>query len=405
MGSLTALKVRNLKAGRHGDGDGLYLLVKENGSRYWVLRIQRDGKRQDIGLGSVDLGGRESGIVRPSDELSILQKRYLTLGEARVKAGELRQFAKAGKDPLVERDRDRSRVPTFESAALATHQVLKSGWAERTADAFLKSLETYAYPTIGKLRVDAIEASHIRDLLEPIWTTKPDVARKVRVRIGQVLNFSHSKGWRATEAPRKSVSVGLPKQPEGENYRAMPHPELPAFVQLLRKNTPTTGRRALIFMILTASRPGEARHARWEQIDLAKANWTRPAEMMKLKKAHVVTLSPAALGLLAELKALHSREPEGLIFPGKGGKVVSDMTLTKVMRDAGLDYDAHGFRSSFRDWAAEKMPEIPDPVAEAALAHAVPDKTVRSYKRTTFIDMRRRLLDAWGDFILSATSP
>ena len=407
MGQLTTLRIKSLKTkpGRHSDGDGLYLFVKPTGAQSWVLRLQRDGKRHDIGLGSVDFDGRERDEVRPSDELPILLKRHLTLAEARLKAKELRQFAKAGKDPIVERDRDRTGVPTFSAAVLAAYEVLKSGWSERTGDAFLKSLQTYANPTLGRIRVDGIEASHVRDVLAPIWTTKPDLARKVRVRIGQVLNFSHSKGWRTTDAPTKSVSVGLPKQPTGGNYKAMPYIELPSFVQTLLEKTPTSGRRALLFMILTAARPGEVRNARWKHIDFENENWIRPAELMKLKKDHTVTLCAPALSLLKEAKGITPLRPDDLIFPGQGGKVMSDMSLTKVLRDAGIKYDAHGFRSAFRDWAAEKMPEIPDPLAEAALAHAVPDTTVRAYKRTPFIELRRQLLAAWGTYVLTNVPP
>lgn len=399
MGALTTLKMKNLKPGRHSDGDGLYLLVKPSGARSWVLRLQQNGKRHDIGLGSADLVGRAPGEVRPSDELSILSRRHLTLAEARMKARELRQFAKAGRDPIVERDRDRSGAPTFVAAAEATHAALHSAWTKHTGEAFLKSLAMYAYPALGRLTVDTIEASHIRDLLAPIWTTKPDLARKVRVRVGQVLNFSHSKGWRATEAPRKSVSVGLPKQPKGTNFKAMPHADVPSFVGDLLTKAPTAGRRALLFMILTAARPGEVRLAHWGQINFADKTWVRPSTMMKRREPHTVTLSPAALALLAEMKPLDHKEPEGLIFPGQRGKVLSDMSLTKVLRDAGVGFDAHGFRSTFRDWAAESMPEIPDPVAEAALAHVVPDAVVRAYKRTDFMNLRRLLLDAWGRYV------
>lgn len=407
MGQLTTLRIKSLKTkpGRHSDGDGLYLFVKPSGAQSWVLRLQRDGKRHDIGLGSVDFDGRERDEVRSSDELPILLKRHLTLAEARLKAKELRQFAKAGKDPIVERDRDRTGVPTFSAAVVAAHEVLKSGWSERTGDAFLKSLQTYANPTLGRIRVDGIEASHVRDVLAPIWTTKPDLARKVRVRIGQVLNFSHSKGWRTTDAPRKSVSVGLPKQPTGGNYKAMPYVELPGFAQALLEKTPTSGRRALLFMILTAARPGEVRNARWKHIDFENENWIRPAELMKLKKDHTVTLCAPALRLLKEARGITPLQPDDLIFPGQGGKVMSDMSLTKVLRDAQIKYDAHGFRSTFRDWAAEKMPDIPDPVAEAALAHAVPDTTVRAYKRTPFIELRRQLLAAWGTYVLTEDAP
>jgi integrase len=219
------------------------------------------------------------------------------------------------------------------------------------------------------------------------------------MRIGQVLNFAYSKGWRGSEAPSRAVSVGLPRQPKGKNFAAMPYGDVPTFAQDLLSQTPTTGRRALLFLILTGARPGEVRFARWGQIDFAKRDWKRPAEMMKERVAHTITLNDATIALLNEIRADGEPKPDELIFPGRRGNPLSDISLRKVLRDAGLRYDAHGFRSSFRDWAAEQMPSIPDPVAEAALAHAVPGKVVRAYKRTSFVAMRRTLLDAWGRYV------
>ena len=383
MGKLTALSVKNAKPGRHGDGAGLYLLVKPSGARSWLLRVQRDGKRRDVGLGSL---------------------AALSLAEAREKAAELRKHALNGRDPIAERDRDRRPAPTFRDAVKETHAALKSGWIDKNAAVFLTSLETYAYPSIGNLRVDTIEASHIRDMIAPIWTTKPEVARKVRMRVGQVLNFSHSKGWRKTEAPGKAVSVGLPKQPKGKNFLAMPYGEVPAFMAKLASQAPSTGRRALMLLILTAARPGEVRLSRWNQIDAGKGLWNRPAGIMKLRDPHTVTLSKAAEKLLAQIKAENTPKADDLIFPSRGDKPLSDMAFNKLLRDAGVIYDAHGFRSSFRDWAAEQMSQIPDAVAEAALAHAVPDKVIRAYKRTNFLEMRRKLLDAWGEFLVGDTA-
>lgn len=378
MGRLTALSVRNAKPGRHGDGAGLYLMVKPTGARSWILRIQQDGKRRDIGIGST---------------------AALSLAEARECAAELRKHALNGRDPIAERDRDRRPTPTFREASRQAYEALKSGWSQKNADAFLTSLETYAFPAIGNVRVDMVDAGQVRDMLAAFWTSKPEQGRKVRMRVGQVLNFSHAKGWRASEAPARSVTVGLPKQAGGKNYRSMPYSLVPGFVSDLRAKTPTSGRGGLYLLVLTAARPGEIRRARWGQFDLEKAEWVRPADMMKSGEAHTVTLSTAAVAFLRELHTERSPKPDDLVFPGQRGAVMSDMAMTKVLRDAKVMFDAHGFRSSFRDWAAEQHPEIPDAVAEAALAHAVPDKVVRAYKRTKFIEMRRGLLEAWGCFV------
>ena len=382
MGKLSALGVKNAKPGRHGDGDGLYLLVSATGAKSWMIRVQRDGTRRDIGLGSL---------------------ASLGLADARTKAASLRKHALNGRDPIEERDRDRRPTPTFKDAVKASHETLSKRWAAKTSADFVTSLETYAYPVIGNLKVDTIEASHIRDLLEPIWTKVPETARKVKVRISTVLNFAHSKGWRPTEAPRKSVTIGLSKQAKSGNYAAMPFVDVPAFVRAIREKVPSTGRDALLFQILTAARTGEVRSARWSHINRKAATWDRPANLMKNREDHTVLLNPLAVSLLQRRAAERSRQPDDLIFPSGKGAMISDMTLSKVMRDAGQPFTPHGFRSSFRDWAAEEMPEIPDAVAEIALAHVGANKVVRAYKRTPYLVMRRTLLDAWGEFVSSGT--
>jgi integrase len=403
MPQLTALSTKNAKPGRHADGRGLYLLVKPSGAKSWLLRVQVDGKRRDIGLGSF----AEAPKKAPTEgsaviAIPLLQRKVLTLAEAREKADLLRTAAKSGLDPIAERDRERRSLPTFREASIIAHDALKDGWTVKVAQVFLRSLENHAFPTLGAKRVDHITAGDITAALAPIWTAKPDMARKVKQRIRTVLNFAHSKGWRPAEAPSRSVTVGLPRQPKAGNYSAMPYAELPAFVAQLWAAPPTTGKNALLFQIFTAARPGEVRAARWDQIDLPKCEWKRPAEMMKAGEAHTVTLNSAAVELLKRLEAELPLNQADLIFPGKRGLTLSDMTASKVLRTAGLPYDAHGFRSSFRDWAAERMPMIPDAVAEAALAHMVPDKVVRAYKRTTFIEMRRKLLEAWAEFLCSS---
>ncbi|MGI4732992.1 MAG: tyrosine-type recombinase/integrase [Janthinobacterium lividum] len=399
MGRLTTAGVRNAKPGRHADGDGLYLLVKPTGSRTWLLRVQVDGVRRDIGLGSVELTSRASdGLI----DIPLLHRKRLSLAEARDKCAILRKAAEAGLDPVLERDRDRRGIPTFEQAAEQTYTALKSSWAPRQQEAFLSSLRRHAFPLLGRRRVDHIVVADIQEALEPIWTEIPDMARKVRQRIGTVLNYAHGKGWRAAEAPVKSVSMGLAKRKKGGNYAAMPYAEVPAFVALLIAATDTLGRSALLFTIHTAARSGETRNARWSHIDFTARLWHRPAELMKMREPHTVTLSEGAIAVLKRLEPLR-RSQDDLIFPSSKGTALSDMTLSKIVRDAKLPYTVHGFRSSFRDWAAECMHDIPDPVAEAALAHGVPDKVMAAYKRTDFVDMRRKLLEGWSAYLLDRT--
>ncbi len=392
MGRLTTVGVRNAKPGRHADGDGLYLLVKASGSRTWLLRVQVDGKRRDIGLGSVEL---VSSAIDGLIEIPLLHRRRLSLAEAREKCAALRKAAESGLDPVLERDRDRRGIPTFEEAAEQTHAALKGQWAPRQQDAFLTSLRQHAYPKIGKHRVDRIVVDDIQGVLRPIWEVIPDAASKVRQRIGTVLNFAHTKGWRPMEAPTKPVSMGLPKRKAGGNYAAMPYADVPTFVSMINSNPESIGRLALLFTIYTAARSGETRNARWSHIDFEKRLWHRPAELMKMRKPHIVTLNAAAVAILKRVEPLR-RANSDLLFPGAKGNALSDMTLSKILREAKMPYTVHGFRSSFRDWAAEKMPHIPDPVAEVALAHGVPEKVVAAYKRTEFIEMRENLLDCWA---------
>jgi integrase len=404
MGKLTAKSIEKAKPGRHADGDGLYLLVKPTGGRSWVLRVQVGGNRRDIGLGSVELAPL-SDRSRIGHDLPLEQRSRLTLAEARELSARLRNVAKAGRDPAAERRRDRSPPPSFKTATMAAHAALSPGWSKKTADSFLASMEEHAYPLLGSKRVDMIHADDIAAVLAPIWTRKPEMGRKVRQRIGKVLDFAKAKRWRESEAPRQSVSTLVGKSTAGGNYPAMPYFDVPAFYAELGGRTETAGRLALMLVIATAARSGEVRGARWKHIDWDKREWNRPAELMKTGKAHVVTLNEQAITVLRRAAANSNNEDgEALIFPNRKGLSLSDMTVSKVMRDAKLPYVPHGFRSSFRDWAAEKMPQIPDPVAEAALAHIVPDVVVRAYKRTQFLELRRQLLNEWGRYIASEVS-
>ena len=384
MGKLTVVGVRSAKAGRHADGAGLYLLVKDSGARSWLLRVVQAGHgRRDIGLGSL---------------------ADLSLAEARDVAARLRKVARAGGDPVAERDKEKNReaVPTFKAAALAFHEASQAGWAPKHAAAWLASMEQHVFPKLGKTLVDAVDAPAIERALQSIWINKPVIARKLRHRVMVTLNYAKGKGWRADPAPSDAVRelLKVRSQPRAGNFAAMPFADVPAYVAKLNDEPETMGRLALLFTIATAARSGEVRSALVKHLDPDAELWNRPAELMKSRTAHSVTLNAVALAILAKAAELRGNSrPDGLIFPGKGGRPLSDMTLSKVLRDDGLSCTVHGFRSAFRDWAAEKMPTTPESVAEAALAHAVPDAVVKAYRRTVFLDMRRHLLAAWGDYL------
>lgn len=382
MAGLTPMEVKNAKAGRHADGKGLYLLVKPSGAKSWVLRVQVGGRRRDYGLGSLDL---------------------VSLAEARDRALEYRKAAKSGLDPSLERKKAQRAIPTFEEAARRYHETVKVSWRNgKHTDQWLSTLKAHAFPTIGSLRVDHIDAPTIQSVLLPIWLILPETARRVRQRITSVLDFAHGQGWRATETPRNAINTLMKriKQPRRSGgFAAMPYVELPALMGKLKSETPTGGRLALQFLILTAARSGEVRGARWEEIDFEKAQWNIPADRMKAGEPHSVPLPPDAVEVLRQARELTTVRKDRPIFPGLKGQPFSDATLAKVLRVAGGGaYTVHGMRSAFRDWIAEQT-TFPGDWAEAALAHTLPNKVEAAYKRTKFLDQRRKLMTAWASFV------
>ncbi|WP_255355061.1 site-specific integrase [Novosphingobium sp. CCH12-A3] len=417
MGKLTQRAVLAAKPsmGRDGkavkrsyqDGDGLFLICAPTGAKSWMLRVQVDGKRRDIGLGSLDDGSGRKAFAEGDkrlDETPLMLRKRLTLAEAREKAAALRKLAKAGSNPISERDRERVKVPTFAKALEEAHKALKSGWADKTAKAFKTSLEEHALPKLGAMPVNVIGSAEVIAALAPIWTDKPEMARKVRSRIGQVLAFAKARGWRSDALPdARELRSGLSRQKRGGSFAAMPYAEVPAFFASEWGKAETASRFAVLFVILTAARSGEVRQATWEQIDLEARTWTRPSAIMKMKVPHVVTLSDAVVALLERWTPENDLRA-GLIFKGLRGGALSDAALSKALETAGRSETVHGFRSSFRDWAAERMPTLPAMVAEMALAHKVGNATEQAYLRSDLRDMRRALMDAWGRFVAPSLS-
>lgn len=372
----TAFKAALGKPGRHSDGDGLILAVGAGGNGSWMVRVQKDGKRRDIGLGAAS---------------------KVTLSQARVKAAEARSQVEAGLDPVAQRQKAQG-VPTFRQTASAVHLENKKGWKNGKHQVqWLRTLEVYAFPTLGDRLVSEIDGPAVRDVLAEIWLEKPETARRVRQRIGAVLDWAYSKGHRDREAPMRSLSKGLPRQPKKTGHHAaMPFTDVPAFLTRLREKE-SWGRLALEVAILTAARSGEIRGATWTEVDLEKGLWTVPADRMKAGKEHVVPLSPTAARVFQRAADLRTAGSQ-LVFPGlKRGKQMSDMTLIKVLRDMGETVTAHGFRSSFRDWVSEET-QFSGDLAEAALAHAIPNKVEAAYRRGNLLEKRRGLMDAWGSY-------
>jgi integrase len=382
MGKLNPLQVRNLKEpGRYSDGDGLILEVRPGGSKSWIARLQSNGRRRDYGLGSF---------------------KDISLNEAREKAREFRKQLRSGIDPL-EAKRLAREIPTFNAAAKAYHSEWKRQRRNVKHEAqWLSTLETYAFPRFGELRIDQIGTGHVRDALAEIWLTKPETARRVRQRIGKVLDYAHGAGWRAAFA-MGAVNGSLPEQPRKTGrFEAMPYARVPEFCRSLKERV-SMGRLALEALILTAARSGEIRGARWSELDLDAATWTVPAERMKAGKAHTVPLSPAAVDVFKRAQAFRVEASELVFHGSKRGKPLSDMTLLKVLRDLKEPYTVHGFRSAFRDWVADET-NFAGEVAEAALAHAIPNKVEAAYKRTDFVEKRRMLMDAWASYCTRSNS-
>jgi integrase len=317
MGRLTSSAIRALiKPGRHSDGDGLYLIVGQTGSQSWVCRVQKNGKRRDIGLGSA---------------------KKVTLSAAREKAARVRSQMEAG-------------IPTFREAAAKVFAENNRTWRNAKHRAqWLSTLNSYVFPHIGDMSVDKVDGPTIRDVLVRIWLEKPETARRVRQRMLAVVDWAVGKGYREMSVPMAAVNRSLPKaKVKAKHHAALPYSDLPAFMAELRAKE-TVGRLALEFAILTAARSGEVRGAVWSEIDLGAAIWTIPASRMKADREHVVPLSSQAIKLLVVMRGYRQAGSE-LVFPGtKQNAMLSDMTLTKVCRDIGANAVPHGFRSTFRD--------------------------------------------------------
>lgn len=400
MSRLTVVRIKSAGPGRHLDSDGLYLIVRETGSRQWLLRIQADGKRRDLGLGKAEVALRTKYEAQAAEKIPLLDRRSLTLAEAREKADAYRRLVKAGLDPVEERKRKPAAIPSFERATRHCHEELKKGWKNKKhIDSWLASMVNYVVPALGDKRVDTITSMMVRDAMAPIWLQMPETAQRILQRISAVLDFAHIKGWRADEISLRSVRKGLPRQPTFEShFEAMPYAEVPAYMKQLEASTTTAGRDALRFTVLTAVRSSESRFARWTEIDLDRATWSIPPNRMKMGQSHLVPLASDALDILKRRHEARTSD-DGLIFFSSTKKPLSDMTMTKVLRDDKVvGYTVHGFRSSFTDWAAEET-SFPKEVVDKALAHKLPDRVEAAYRRTDFFQKRRKLMDAWATYL------
>ena len=403
--ALTPLAVKNAKPGRHADGDGLHLLVKPptpeaiknakpgqpaKGARSWVYRFMLKGKSRDIGLGAAGQGG-------------------ISLADARTARDALRLKVKAGIDPLEERQREATEALaaaqaatiagiTFKAVAEAYIGANEASWRnDKHRQQWRNTLASYVYPVMGELQVAEIGTAHVLKILEPIWQDKPETASRIRGRIETVLDAAKARGYREGENParwRGHIAQILPARSRltRGHHKAMPYEAIPAFMAKLREREAMAA-LALEFVILTATRTSEVLGATWSEVDLDKAIWTVPASRMKAGKEHRVPLSPRAVEILEAVEPLGKTS----LFPADKGGKLSTMAMSMLLRRMKLDCTVHGFRSGFRDWAAECTGYAHE-VCEMALAHVIGNKSEAAYRRGDLFDKRRRLMADWATY-------
>jgi integrase len=387
---LKALEVgRITKPGYHAVGKvpGLHLQVTLGGARSWVLRLMIGSKRREIGLGAYPA---------------------VTLAMAHDKARQARDAVGQGIDPIEQRKALKSELKakqassvTFDAAAKAYIEAIESEWRNpKHGKQWTATLATYASPVMGKMLVADIGLPHVLSVLEPIWQSKTETAKRVRGRIESVLDWATTRGYRSGLNPARwkghldSVLAAPGKIAKPEHHRALAVADVGAFMAALRQRE-GTGARALEFCILNASRSGEVRGARWSEFDLDRAIWTIPGSRMKAGRDHRVPLSDDSLSLLEKLPRFADND---LVFVSPRGGPLSDMTLSAVLQRMSVDAVPHGFRSTFRVWAEERT-SFPPSVAEMALAHVNGDRVEAAYLRTDLFEKRRRMMADWAAFL------
>jgi integrase len=389
--ALTSVFVKNAKPGRHADGGGLHLLVKGSGARSWVYRFMLKGHSRDVGLGPA--AGPDA----------------LSLSHARDCAAALRQLVRSGVDPLVERDRRAAEAlaeaqaakvaaitfKAFAEAHIANHE---DSWRNaKHRQQWRNTLATYVYPSIGELPIAEVDTPHVLAILEPIWKAKPETASRIRGRIEAVLDAAKARGYRKGENParwRGHIAQILPARSRltRGHHRAMPYATIPNFMAELRERDAIAA-RALEFLILTATRTSEVLGATISEVDFDNAVWTIPAMRMKAGKEHRVPLPPRAVEILEAIERGESK----VLFPNDKGGRLSGMAMSMLLRRMKVDATAHGFRSTFRDWAAERTGYAHE-VCEMALAHAIENKAEAAYRRGDLLEKRQRLMVDWAKF-------
>lgn len=376
--ALSALQVRSTsKPGFYADGNGLYLKVDHSGAKRWIQRIVINKKRCDIGLGSVTV---------------------VSLKEAREIALENKKLVHRGGDPLAEKRRS-SEMLTFEDAAKKVHELHLPTWSnEKQGKQWINTLTTYAFPFIGRKKIDKIDSADVLAVLIPIWNGKAETAKRVKQRIGTIMNWAIAQGWR-DDNPAQTIDSALPKGNKiVVHHKSLPYPDVAAAITKIKQSHASDSTKlALEILILTALRSGEVRKAKWNEIDFVNKSWTVPGERMKKRKEHKVPLSSRCIQILKDAKKLKI-ESDFIFANAISGKPLSDVTLSKLVRELKIDCVPHGFRSSFRMWAGEQT-NIPREVCEFALAHVVGDAAEQAYQRSDLFQKRRKLMNEWSQYL------
>ena len=374
--ALSAAFIRSASPGRHADGNGLYLYVQPSGARSWVQRLVIRGRRRELGLGSVAL---------------------VSLAEAREKARANRKLAREGGDPLAEKRRTQG-VPTFAEAAAKVVEQQKAGWRNpKYPRAWLSSLERFAFGRIGKMPVTEVTGADIYEVLAPIWHVKPPTARTLRRRMRAVLEWAVAMELRPDNPCDRVGRVLGPQNDVVRHMKALPHREVAAALGTVRaSDSLPVVKLAFEFLVLTAARWGEVRWAVWPEMDHREGVWTVPAKRMKANRKHRVPLCGRALEILDEARRLD--EESSIVFARSHGRELAEKQVRQMLERLGIGAVPHGFRSSFRDWAAEET-DHPREVVEAALAHIVKNKVEAAYMRSDLFERRRRLMDEWSEYV------
>ena len=374
---LTAKFIENVsEAGKYYDQHGLFLHVRPSGAKKWLQRYTFQGRRREIGLGSA---------------------KIVSVATARRNAHQNLVLVSEGIDPIEDKKQD-NIIPKFEVAARKVYEDNRPTWRNaKHAAQFITTLETYAFPVIGSMSVKEINSSHILRILSPIWVTKAETAKRVRQRLSTVFKYCVAQQWRTDDPANIAIVEALPNPKRKVQHRkSISYNEVSDFLETVSKSSAGLSTKlGLEFLILTATRSGEVRNARWNEVN--GSIWTIPAERMKAGVAHRIPLPSRCIEILEKAKKIS--QGSGFIFEGtKPNNPLSENTFNKLMKELGLEVHAHGFRTSFRTWTQEKT-NYPREIAEAALAHSLRDKAEAAYARSDLLEKRAEMMEAWAQFI------